>query len=269
MIKEGIDTLVALTQAAYQQPDMHTPVLLVPPGAKLESLEAYGVTPVRLKSTYRTPMVSEFIAYVSAHREAATAVFVDPATLSAVAVLDYFDLHEREPGFGQARAQLALRKTPQYEALLRLCEPKREWSQKELVRWLEDWGEYCQFSLAGASMPLAEVIFAVRRMKVDAGSTRMSEVQDYSAQKTSLERIEAVGEKPLPDRLVLQAPMFFDTEPEALTARLLVELGQDPMAFRANLINEELAQRAVAKQIEGEIRGGLEGVAVYLGVVEK
>lgn len=89
---------------------------IVPDGYKLESLERFQDQPNRLRGTFTARTIDQIAAYAWVYcSEVGTVLYVDDEKLSASMILDHGT--PEDPLWGEHKAILSLRKTPEWEAI--------------------------------------------------------------------------------------------------------------------------------------------------------
>jgi uncharacterized protein YfdQ (DUF2303 family) len=181
--------------------------VLCPPGYTLVDTERFEDTPALYRAQFATHLFKEFANYINTHALlTATSVFVDVLESTATAILDMGD--GDEPLWGKHRAKLALKKTPEFDALTKTA--CKTLSQQDLIDFIEDWAECLVFySDDSTEIPLNKAIAAIRDLTVSTQSDNTSKVEDYQStySATDMLEIKSRGDTP-PVRLVFSCAPF-------------------------------------------------------------
>lgn len=170
-----------------------TPFLVLPDGVSMQSMEKFLEHPVRFRGTFKTRRISDFVGYMRSHNEAAssTALFVDPDTIQAIAMLDLGD--SELPGWGEHRAELKLAETPAYAALVNRSTTEmktHELSQLQFIDFIADWAGHLEFFTGAEIHQNSAVIAAVRSISVQAKASTDNVVRNYGAERSTMEAID-------------------------------------------------------------------------------
>lgn len=242
-------------------------LLLVPNGFALQDIEKYQSVPNRFRRTFTTRRIDDFLAYVKGHASKdATAVFIAPDMDGVTAILNHGT--SSEPEWGDDTAKLELRHEPEFAAFLGMT--KRQHTQRELVTYLEDWLTTTFVSAVDASGDIMQprtAVSAARRVTIKASAESNHEHGDMNASRSTLEQVEAKGTADqLPDTLSFFGPVYFDTEPRNVYARLGMVLNDKAPIFTLRIINWEQHVAQLALEVEQRVREALGAdMQVYVG----
>lgn len=268
---EAIQRIEQLSQAAHAMPATHVPAVLAPGGAQVIDLEEFQERPARLRQTFRTERINDFVTYIlAADGDRHPTVYVSPSGDKATAIIDHGT--DEAPEWGHHRAELALVKTREYQALESLCAHPR--SQQDLIDYLEDWARdgLVECLVDGEPVGASAAIAAVRRVDLKA-TEQATHVQDnFSASRTAIEQIEARGATgSLPGHIKLMAPMYVGTGQRDIYARIGVRAGKDGQpAFGIRIMQLDTLVEAVAREVEQTLIEHLRGECdVFVGHVTR
>jgi uncharacterized protein YfdQ (DUF2303 family) len=217
-------------------------------GGERVDLEKYQPNRRNYRVKYTTTELADFVGYVDKH--AAVPVYVDPDSMKASTIFDLGD--ESAPGHALHTASLALRRTPELDAIL-ATEPKYL-SQQDAVLFLQDWS-HC-FVVAGhgeEQMLFSAVLAAIRRIKIESSGSSESAVGNMAASRSALENVGVANV--LPEYIVLKYSPYVGLPEMEYTLHVLVNLeGQKP-SIRFRLMQRGSLQDRIAKSFVDELRG--------------
>lgn len=259
LAKDAIQRLETLIQRTIEPTklDTHMPALAIAgeDGVSIETIEHLQAGRSRFRGRYSTGAISDFTAYAVA-RQSVPVVFVNAEDGRADAFFNLGD--ETNPGHGDDRAILILKPTNAYSALL--AANGKQFKQRALAEWLEDWGDIIQpFYGDEIRLTLAAAVQAVRNIEIKAGSTTTHEDRDFGATRTAMEQIEARAKEAI---LQLPSGFIFNTSPyegfESVAFRLRLSVtpsDQPTLALRIVALSD--AQERIAHEFVSLMRDGL------------
>lgn len=269
--KEAIDRIVELGNMANAIPDdIYTtqPITALPGGSQIVDLEKYMPTPVRMRRAFSAERISEFCAYIKHHMVVeATVIFVSPSGLEAKAIIDYGS-HDA-PQWGDHTATLALPLTLEFTALKALC--AKDITQRDLIEYLEDWGNIITPRIEGNDVSLAAALDAIRKVEISQKAIATHTEANFAAARTAMEEIEARSSGGrLPSDIIVRCPLVNGTTTQPIQARLALLTGSDKPKFRARIVALESLQKALAEEVEQLIRAEFAGtdVLAFTGTVK-
>jgi uncharacterized protein YfdQ (DUF2303 family) len=267
MNAEDIQRIEQLSQAAHSLPSMHIDAVLAPQGTTVVSLEHLAEHPARLRQTFKTQRISDFVAYVnSAQGKNKPTVYVSRRGNEASAIIDHGD--EKLPGWGSHCAELTSVKTCGFQALETLCAKPR--SQSELIDYLEDWAaEGVECLVSGEGVSASAAIAAVRRVELKSSASSAHAQDNFVASRTALEQIEARGAvNALPEYIKLIAPVYVGTKKRDILARVSVRETDGKPAFIIRLMQFDALLENVAREVEDALVSAFSAeVSVFVGYV--
>lgn len=200
------------------------PVVAVPSGFGIQSLERNMPFRSRFRGKMHTSAIADFVRYAKNHsEEAGSHCFIDAEKMTATNIFNFGTVNHA--GHCDYIANLELEKTAEYKALLQFDGSKLE--QRDFAEFMEDWAAYIQcVNEAGEPMPLARAISAVRRISVQASVKADSEQRNFSSEKSALESISINAENTLPAEIHFTCAPYtglaefkFELRVAALTSR--------------------------------------------------
>lgn len=269
MNEETLKRIESWVAAATERlPPTTIPSLVLPADAEVKSLESLMGRPARMRQTFRTERIADFIQYVKAeHQDGETAVFVEPNGGGALAVID-FGTHE-QPLWGSHKAKLDLNHTPAFKALKEMCAaPRSACRQRSLTDWLEDWSNIITPMRDGQVLSVAQAVAAIRRVDLKKIGEASFEEGDFSSKRSAMESVEAEsGAGKLPGSFEVECRVYEGTETRQIPVRLsLITSGEEP-AFSLRIQGEEAIMENVAEEVELAIATKLSQARVYVGSV--
>lgn len=198
-----IDKLQAICLSGAQTRD-HDGVVL-PPNYSLASLEKalepYREFPSRHKGTFSTHLTDEFCKYVAQHARDGSRLFLDPEKLRSVCRINHGT--EDNPEWGDLKAVVTLRQTPEYSALVLLCAGLL--NQDTLVDYIVDWAPLLSFSTAEiaqatgseqSELTLPAAIAAIRNLKVQTATASEHKQTDTDRERSLFEQAAVTSDPP-------------------------------------------------------------------------
>lgn len=274
MDRTAIERIEELTHAASSVAgkalDDGAAALVLPKNCELTDLEKFQAAPRRMRQTFSTERLDDFIAYVEYARTDTTAVYVMPDGSSARAIIDH-GTHD-SPDWGEHKAKLNLKYTPAFQALADRI--GKGLTQQDLIDYLEDWAmDGIVTCFQGAEEQSASAAIAsIRRIKFDATSNTTHVKEDYRAEKSRFDSIEASSAAgSIPTHFVLTAPMYVGLTDRDIHVRLMlnsIKQGDMP-TLRMRILRRELIEEAIAKEVETELRHAWTDVAVFIGTTSR
>lgn len=265
-------TVGAITQLAlsgHPEIDTDQPAVILPEGAKVESLEYLFDVPRHMRSTFRTERISDFCHYVDAEGRDDTVVFVAPDGTGAQAIIDYGN-HE-SPEWGFHRAELKMQHSPEFAALKERC--GRGLDQRGLVEFFEDWRDLIQpYQMAeddpenASDLTIGQAIARIRKIDVKKLLDTGHEQGDFSARRSTMASVEAVSDglrPPAGFRFTCQP--FPDLQARDIDVRLSVRTTKDEPVLVMRIVGATALDRDLAEEIELDITERLDGKRVFIG----
>lgn len=249
------------------------PILAIPQGMKLESVEHLMPAPQRFKGQFKTGQIEEFVKYGNSNGNAS--VFVNQDDMSAKA---YFDFGSPSmPEHRDHTAELTLKRTPEFKKLIAIDGDTL--SQRDLVEMLEDYHANIitlgKEAVPGDEAPvidLVSAIKAVRNTKVKTEAESETKIEDLSESQSTFAQMEvknSAGHLPAyidwkctPStglKLPLQAQGQGDDENEERTFRVRVSAitNGDRVVFKLRIIQLEEHKQIVSQAFKDQLESDL------------
>lgn len=246
----------AIKAAGAQKLPIETQTPLVVLNGKLVDLEKFGANPTRHRSSYRTSNLAAFIAFAisaAADQSKEAGVFVNQDDMTAQAFFDLGDANA--PAFSTDNANLGLKQTAEYTALLRIHE--RELSQKQAADFAIDWEPNTTFiGPDGEELSHAKVLAAFRSITVKVAAESHNEQRDTGRTQSQFEQAEAVSKEVLPAGVIFRAAPYLGLDERNINLRITVNTeGTKPtITFRIvglEKLQESMGDELVEKLIDG------------------
>lgn len=240
-----------------------TPFLLVPEGFGIESLEHLLVAPARERAKAELLDVASFVAYVRP-RKTDRSVFT--ASRSEFRVSTILDFHHpgRGPAFGEHRAALALKTTPEWSTWFGAN--KKRMGQHDFAEFLEDNLPDVAFP-SGATLLETATALRIEKKVNFLSSTRL---QDGNREFVYQEAQEATADKGalrVPESFTLGLAPFEGSAKYEIAARLRFRLEEGKLALWFELVRPHKVIEDAFKHVVSEISTALD-VTVLTGAVE-
>jgi len=225
------EIVLAGTRPGHDQLDAADAILL-PPGYTLADLEKYREQPFRMRGTYVTTRLPEFVSYLDQMADESSRLFVDPEAMTALCRLDHGSIGG--PLWGEAKAKLTIKKSPEYAALSAIL--GKSLSQEELVDYLLDWAPALAFSTDVADISVEQAVTLIRKIETKTGAKSTHETTDTKRERSLLESA-AVTSQP-PAIMTLTCRPYDDLGERELTVRLAY-FPTDPPKIKLRLLGAE------------------------------
>lgn len=255
--KETIDRLLelgaGLTGAANTPAVDGDPYLVIPSGCKLENL-AHLYPPTRIRQHVRLDDAASFAQYVGYFKTDATQIFADLERANFTAVLDYHTLNH--PAYGNHRASLVLRQTPEFITWME--KDCQKMSQLDFATWLEDAQAHFR-DPSGAD--LLELITSLHghvdarfnmAFRLKDGGCNLAYDEDVTI-RGSLANNTKPGEMALPDKIVVGLSPFEGSPLYEVNARLKVRIQSHALVLWFETLNKERILRDAVLQVRNQI----------------
>ncbi len=231
--------------------------VIMPDGYHVQDLEEYQEQRNHFRMKFQTHLVDQYLDHLDARHgdgnpDNKPQIFVNQDDMSAVTIFDMGT--PANPLHCKDRAVIKLKRTPEYHMLDSVLgrDGVRRMNQTDLAELLEDYGSIIQCGDGESDvMPIKKAIAAVRRVKIKAEGESSSEIQNFSSNRSSLEKIESTGD-PLPAYIVFVAPAFYGLKSYPLKCRLSLNLG-DSISFTLRCINWDKVMEACATEFSQQL----------------
>lgn len=244
------DSSAAAAKATQEQiPASIEHLVAVPNGVNLVNVEASLAGRTRFRGKLTTTSIPDFVKYVKDHEGAHG--FIDTDKLGATV---FFNLGDATaPGHADHTAALTLEPTTAFLAML---ETKGEvYSQRDALDFIEDWqhlvgahseGEDGQFH----TIPLAQAIAAIRRVKIEAKSTSEHNEGNFQQSRSVLESVAASSDAGLPDVLSFTTEPYLGLRSRRFHLRVSVSTAGREPSLRFRVIGLEQEKQDIAQEFK-------------------
>ncbi len=209
------------------------PIAALPESYELHDLERFMPQRNQFRGVMETANIDEFIRYHEHYQTEGNQCFIDANRMSAKTI---FDLGTHSvPGHCLHRAELTLKATASYRALLAINEQQQK--QRALAEWVEDYSEFLQvFSTTGELIDNAVASAAIRNMKFEVKAGRESNVDDFSQHQSEYESMAVRTKEEFP----MPAVFKFTCEP-------FIGLDERTFEMRMSTIGNEILLLRIKK----------------------
>lgn len=244
----ALQHLESLALAAHSHKHTDIKTALLPSGATVVSLEKFMAHPERTRAIYTTSHPSDLQRYLITYGTELTALFIDIAKLEACAIIDYGT--PVLPAWGNHRALLKLQRTPEYNALLKVCSIRQ--TQRELIEWLEDWATTISLFHDETQLALGPAIHAIRKLDVKKINNIVQKDDDFHRSISAMESIELQqsDSQPTPTHIVWHGSLFEDTAPRTLRVRIGLQTGDEKPAFSLRIVEHDWHIAQIADELK-------------------
>lgn len=280
------DTAIAAQKANQLDTHMPSVVLRGSNGEQhIVSLEPFAVHRSHFRGTYSTASLTDFAQYVIAR--AAGEGFILPDKLSATVIFNLNTDDNGAPidpraapafaGHGDHRAQLELKPSPPYAAMCTAdldwrTRAQRQFEQKPLIEWLEDWWDYLAADYPDASSPPAEsdplymrqALNALRKVKVKATAEAVHTNKDFGNSRSALEDVEASSDVGLPRGFRFICKPSDDLDARVFYLRLGILTGEEKPKFVLRWSKREADIEAIGQNFKAKLLDAIGDKATML-----
>ena len=128
-------------------------------------------------------------------------------------------------------------------------------SQSETIDFIEDWSHLLnafKTTSDGSSVDISipKVISAIRKVKIDSKSTTEVTQENFKAQTSRLDSVEASSDEGLPDLITFSAIPYMGLSRRTFTLRLSILSGSSYPRLRLRIIGLEKHQEEIAQEFK-------------------
>lgn len=237
----------------------------LPTGWNIHSLEKYQDHRRRFTGTMTTNSIDDFIGYSNTND--GETCFIDAEKMTATT---FFNLGDSdEPGHGDNIAKLSLKKTAAYNELYNITQKRL--SQKELAEWLEDWrADIVALDSTDSEtrqpINIIKAISAVRNITIKASREAEHSDSDFSAARTTMDKIEASAKEQLPAGFLFSCIPYDGLMEREFLLRMSIITSGDAPVIQLRVIQLEKQQEEIAKELQAKIGNMIsQHTTVYIG----
>ena len=231
-------------------------------------LERFVAHRRRARGTMTTQSLDAFAAYAQAHAEIGAAVFVAPATMAAVAVLNLGT--PALPGHADNTATWKPKQTAAYAALLAVVRTEhntqRSLTQVQMAEWLEDWSDCISCLRDGDQIENKKAFGAVRAITIESARKVESVEKELSAERSAFESIKADSNgNPLPTHFQFVCAPFDGFWERIYTLRVAIHPSDKAPTLSLRIARQEWHEEETAKELADKAAAAIQGLPVLLG----
>jgi len=231
-------------------------------------LERFVAHRRRARGSMTTQSLEAFAAYTKAHAEVGASVFVAPATMAAVAVLNLGT--PLLPGHADNTATWKPRQTAAHAALMAVVRTdhntQRSLSQTQMAEWLEDWADVVTCKNDDADIETKRAIAAVRAITIESARKVESVQAQLSVESSAFESVKANSKNdPLPTHIVFKAAPFDGFAERTFVLRVAVHPVDKGPTLSLRIARQEWHEEETAKELADKAAAAIQGLPVLLG----
>lgn len=262
---EGLRLLLETGRALGQNLWPELPVVLVPNGYSLESVEEYGVQPLRVRAKPAFTDASSFCAYVKRHLTPETHLWarISDRGGSFGATFDYHS--KQRPGWCEHVARFELEPTPEWKAWTEAN--GRKMGQADFAAWLEANAEMLVQPAGAALLELVTTLEGKQSVgftsgiRLQSGANRLMYSEEVELRGVAGTRDGAME---LPAVIEAGIAPFHGCPPYKAAARLRYRIESRKLSFWLDLIAPHRVVRSAVGDVLDQVRNGT-GVEVLQG----
>lgn len=209
------------------------PVIALPNGFKIETLEQYMPNRSSYRVNYETISMKDFTKYCDLESNDNTSCFIDTEKMVA---RTFFDLGSQEaPLHRRHIATLKPKMTAPYSTMLNFTNSIR--NQKQVAEFIEDWSDMITVTdESGNGLTTAEASRSIRNITIGKVKQSRSKIGNFSQEADIMEKVEASNNTlPIPSLLTFRASPYLDFKERDFTLQLSLRLDEDIDHISINL----------------------------------
>lgn len=263
MLKDLVQFLMGMSSAASATEKVSglEHLLIVDESHGIKDIENQLPQRVRFRTTTRTDSFDDF-TFV-AKKVVSAVTYINAKDMCATS---FFNLGTaQEPGHGDWTAHLQMDKTPEYMMLQSFIDQKRD--QKTLAEFLEDWNHLLKVGLDGDGGYLSVAINAVRNISIKSQKTTDHSVQDFSAEKSDIEKIEARRKdgEALPQGFIFRCAPYHGLQERDIQLRMSVNTDHQNPQITLRLVRPNTLEMEIANEFKEKLKAALGDQEVIIG----
>lgn len=237
----GTNNLQEAIEQAGKYQETLAPIVAVPSGLEIQSLERFGVTPPLKRGSIATQDLDSLVDYVAINKEDRTACFIDAESLTAEVILDYG--FRDNPGHCKHGITLSPKKSPEYLEVLRA--DGNSFSQRELAEWIEEFRDCMTFYRGENELSSIKVVSAIREIKKQAARESESRVNDFSTGSSIIEQVK-VDDDNLPGTIVIKTKPLDFLDERAFHLHVSMVGQGDETRFKLRWLRRSIVENEIA-----------------------
>ena len=222
-----------------------TPVVAIPQGLSIESLEQYMPLASSYRFVFTTSSIDDFIRYNLLNDKKGAFCFVNDETMEAVSIFDLGSVEK--PGHKRSKAILELKETALFARLVEIN--GQHMDQKSAAEFIEDWGDSIESIITkkGEQATASAAAMMLSKMTISSVKDITSHVGDFNESLSSMERIEAKGEDDIPSVFTFKCIPYVGLPERSLTLKVgIITTGEKPKVslriVRFDQLSEDIAE---------------------------
>lgn len=238
------------------------PFVVIPDGARLETLEEHLPAPLRIKSKAVFNEVDSFARYVQDFATESTAIFADVGENggSFCAILDYHK--QGKPGWSQ---HLAVYTCPVTVEWRRWREGNlRTVPQKQFAEYIENNQREIVSPPGATILEIVRSLVATSKVEFESAVRLQNGNVQFKYEKTTEARAGEKGALEIPELFSLGMALFQGGEAYALEARLRYSIEEKKLNFRYELVNPHLVVMDALNRLVAKVRTATK-IEPYIG----
>lgn len=246
--------------------DAEAPVMAVPEGFQLISLEEHMHHRSSYRFNFETSSIDDFITYCNQHAGSSSEplCLVDGDAMKARVI---FDMGTKDfPGHMRHRASLTPIPTACYRLVASFLK-NNKFGQKDVSDLILDWSGYIvAFDQNGSAMPASLAAESLRTITIESAKKANSVVGDYAQKMDTMESIEADRESKLPDVLCINTRPYigFIERTFKLKVGVLPQEGAKPLVS-LRLVGFDDQKEQIEHEFKSILSDGIDDMDVLTG----
>ena len=223
--------------------------MIVPKDYAIRGIEDFLPNRLRFRGRFKTDSIEDFVDYVKS--QSRYRGFIDPNDLSAKVFFNLGD--EGNPGHADWTAELEAKKTSEYRAVLNANTDTM--IQSEAIEFIEDWSHLLSaFKTTtdgfNVDISIPKVISAIRKVKIDSKSTTEVTQENFKAQTSRLDSVEASSDEGLPNFITFTAIPYMGLSHRIFTLRVSIMSGGSYPKLKFRIVGLEKQQEEIAQEFK-------------------
>lgn len=244
------------------------PFAVVPNDYKVLDLSAqkynnFAPNPIRKKQRVRVDDAGSFCAYYRAFSDVNSIVFADEPKDEIYSILDYHEVLEGLPRWGEHRLSLPMTHSEEWNRWMRRNGEAHKFTQMDFAEFLED-------NAPDITLPNSATMLEVARdlsAKTEVDFSCAMRVANGSVAFKFSEQVKGTfgsGEAQVPENFTISIPVYLGGRRVAISARLRYRINSGKLTFWYNLLRPDAVERDEFRAVQVEIGEAL-GVKVLNG----
>lgn len=243
--------------------------LALPSDHNLHDLEKFMPMRRRQRGAMVTSVVGDFASYVEKNAELGAAIFIEPESMAATAVLNLGT--KDNPGHADNTAKLEQKRTAAYEALRKIA-TGAGFAQLAVAEFLEDWKDAIECGHEGEVIANEKAISAIRKITIEVARKVESAVGQISASKSAFESVQASStDMQIPTEITFKCAPYKDIDERTFVLRLGILTGADKPTINLRIIKIEEHEEQMAQEFSVCIKNDIcnAEIPVMIGKYER